>query len=81
MKSERKNYGKLLRLFGEIDQCIMVLDGEKVGSINLSPSMGEFLVNRAPEVSQKVDEVLLPMWLRQRGIDPEDQILSMLETS
>ncbi len=186
MKSELENYGKLLRLFGEIDECIMVLDGEKVqyylqaggltsgnllyahldfldlqvgspenkigssinpaikalvvnnvwtmffldlprriptilvgqdmadrfifdptspqmtehakveenlaaaidtagrvantgkvivfdnsyGSINLSPSMGEFLVNKAPEVSRKVDEALLPMWLRQRGIDP-----------
>ena len=33
--------------------------------------MGEFLVNKAPEVSRKVDEALLPMWLRQRGIDPE----------
>lgn len=48
---------------------VIVFDNS-YGSINLSPSMGEFLEDKAPEVSRKVDEDLLPMWLRQRGIDP-----------
>lgn len=48
---------------------ILVFDGT-FGSINLSPSLGEFLMLKAPEVSRKVDEELLPKWLRQRGIDP-----------
>ena len=39
------------------------------GSINLSPALAEFLVQKVPEVSRKVDEELLPKWLRQRGFD------------
>jgi hypothetical protein len=49
---------------------IIVFDGS-FGSINLSPSMAEFLVKKGPEVSRNVDEELLPKWLRQRGIDPQ----------
>jgi hypothetical protein len=49
---------------------IMIFDGS-FGCINLSPSLGELLIKEAPEVSHKVDEELLPMWLRQRGIYPE----------
>ena len=41
------------------------------GGINLSPSMAEFMLEKAPEISRNVDEKLLPKWLRQRGIDPE----------
>ena len=48
---------------------IIVFDGS-FGSINLSPSMAEFMLKKAPEVSRNVDEELLPKWLRQRGIDP-----------
>jgi hypothetical protein len=48
---------------------IIIFDGA-FGSINLSPSMAEFLLQRAPGVSRKVDEDLLPNWLRQRGMDP-----------
>jgi hypothetical protein len=29
------------------------------------------LMRKAPSVSQNVEENLLPMWLKQRGIDPE----------
>jgi hypothetical protein len=47
-----------------------VFDGS-FGSINLSPSMAEFMLKKAPEVSRNVDEELLPKWLRQRGIDPQ----------
>jgi len=49
---------------------IIVFDGS-FGSINLSPSMAEFMLKKAPEVSRNVDEELLPKWLRQRGIDPQ----------
>lgn len=40
------------------------------GAINLSPSMAEHLLEKAPECSRVVDEDLLPRWLKQRGIDP-----------
>jgi hypothetical protein len=40
------------------------------GAINLSESMAEHLLAKAPEVSKRVDEVVLPKWLKQRGIDP-----------
>lgn len=49
---------------------VIIFDGN-FGSINLSPCLAEFLLKKAPEVSEKVDRELLPMWLRQRGIDPE----------
>ena len=49
---------------------VIVFDGS-YGSINLSPSMAEFLTQRAPDVSRNVDRHLLPLWLKQRGIDPE----------
>lgn len=48
---------------------VIVFDGS-YGSINLSPSMGEYLMDKAPAVARKVDEELLPKWLKQRGIDP-----------
>jgi hypothetical protein len=34
--------------------------------------MAQLLIDKAPEVSRKVDEELLPMWLKQRGIDPSE---------
>jgi hypothetical protein len=48
----------------------IIFDGS-YGRMNLSPSLGEFMLKKAPDVSRKVDEELLPKWLRQRGIDPE----------
>jgi hypothetical protein len=48
---------------------VIIFDGS-YGNINLSPSLGRFMIEEAPEISQKVDEELLPKWLRQRGIDP-----------
>ena len=47
----------------------IVFDGS-YGAINLTPSLGEFMVERAPAVARLVDTELLPKWLRQRGIDP-----------
>jgi hypothetical protein len=49
---------------------IIIFDGS-YGDINLSPSMGEFMIEKAPEISKTVDEELLPKWLRQRGIAPD----------
>jgi len=48
----------------------IVFDGS-YGSINLSPAMGRFLMRKAPAVARKVDEELMPKWLKQRGIDPD----------
>ena len=49
---------------------VIVFDGS-FGNITASPSMAEDLIARAPAVSRVVEEKLLPMWLKQRGIDPE----------
>ena len=51
-------------------QKAIVFDGS-YGSINLTQALGEFLLEKAPEVDRRVEEELLPMWLKQRGIDPE----------
>jgi hypothetical protein len=48
---------------------VFVFDGS-FGTITLSPSLGEHMLERAPEVSKRVDKELMPRWLRQRGIDP-----------
>jgi hypothetical protein len=49
---------------------VIVFDGS-FGAVTVSPSLAEHLIERAPEVSRRVDEQLMPKWLRQRGIDPE----------
>ena len=48
---------------------IIVFDGS-YGSLNVSPTMAEHLLELAPECAREVDEELLPKWLKQRGIDP-----------
>jgi hypothetical protein len=48
---------------------LLCFDGT-YGAINLSPSMAEHLLERAPMCSDLVDRQLLPRWLKQRGIDP-----------
>lgn len=49
---------------------ILVFDGAP-GGINVSPSLAELLKARAPKAARRVEEELLPKWLRQRGITPE----------
>lgn len=49
---------------------VIVFDGA-VGGINVSKSLADLLVRKAPAVGERVDKVLLPKWLRQRGIDPD----------
>jgi hypothetical protein len=46
---------------------VLIFDGA-VGGINCSGSLADHLVRSAPEVSRRVDEELLPKWLRQRGV-------------
>jgi hypothetical protein len=46
---------------------VLIFDGA-FGGINLSEPLAELLVKRAPDVSRRVDQELLPRWLRQRGI-------------
>lgn len=50
---------------------VYVFDG-CFGAITLSPSLAELLMKKAPEVNRRVDEELMPKWLRQRGFDPAE---------
>jgi hypothetical protein len=66
-----KNLKEALEMACQTSQTdkVIIFDGS-YGGINLSPPMGEFLIEKAPEVGRRVDEELLPKWLQQRGIDP-----------
>jgi hypothetical protein len=46
---------------------VIIFDGA-TGGLNVSAPLAELLAVKAPEVSRRVDHVLLPKWLRQRGI-------------
>ncbi len=46
---------------------ILVFDGA-AGGLNVSPSLAESLQQKAPLVSERVEQELLPRWLRQRGL-------------
>ncbi len=48
---------------------IIIFDGA-VGGINVSTSLAQLLRAKAPEINRRVDNELLPKWMRQRGIDP-----------
>jgi hypothetical protein len=50
---------------------VIVFDGS-YGHVNMSPSMAKVLLDKAPDVSRIVDEELLPKWLKQRGIYPDE---------
>ena len=52
---------------------VIVFDGAMSG-INVSEPLAKYLIGKAPIVSKRVDEELLPKWLKQRGVD-----LSILE--
>lgn len=47
---------------------VLIFDGS-FGHLNLSPSLADELVKKAPAVRVKVEEDLLPLWLSQRGLD------------
>ena len=46
---------------------VLIFDGAP-GGINLSPPLRDLLLAKAPEVNRRVEEVLIPKWLRQRGV-------------
>jgi hypothetical protein len=46
---------------------VLVFDGA-IGGINCSGPLADLLLRRSPEVARRVDELLLPKWLRQRGV-------------
>lgn len=46
---------------------ILIFDGA-VGGMNVSESLRMLFLEKAPDVSKKVDNELLPLWLKQRGI-------------
>ncbi|MCC9293588.1 hypothetical protein LN736_01700 [Clostridium sp. WLY-B-L2] len=47
---------------------VIIFDGA-MGALNVSESLAALLLEKAPEVSERVDRKLLPKWLRQRGVD------------
>ena len=49
---------------------VLVFDG-CFGAMTVSESLAEHLKARAPEASRRVDDVLMPKWLRQRGLSME----------
>ncbi len=56
----------MARRFTRVEN-ILVFDGAVAG-FNVSESLAEEMRRLAPEVSQEVDQFLMPMWLKQRGI-------------
>jgi len=46
---------------------VLIFDGAP-GGINVSEPLAELLLKKAPEVDRRVEEELLPKWLRQRGM-------------
>jgi len=46
---------------------VLAFDGAQ-GGYNASESLIEFLKREAPRVSEKVDRILMPKWLKQRGL-------------
>jgi hypothetical protein len=48
---------------------VVIFDGA-MGGINVSRSVAEMLLEKAPAVSSRVDKELMPKWLKQRGIKP-----------
>ena len=48
---------------------VMVFDGT-YGAINCSPELAEELISKAPQVSEEVEKIHLPKWLKQRGLAP-----------
>ncbi|MCS7233146.1 MAG: hypothetical protein N3C62_00070 [Synergistetes bacterium] len=47
---------------------VLIFDGA-IGGINVSEPLAEYLLKKAPEVNERVENELLPKWLRQRGVD------------
>ncbi len=48
-------------------QKVLVFDGAP-GGINLSQPLRDLLLAKAPEVNRRIEQELIPKWLRQRGV-------------
>jgi len=48
---------------------VIIFDGAMEG-LNLSKPLAKRLKEKAEEVSKRVDNDLMPKWLKQRGLDP-----------
>jgi hypothetical protein len=46
---------------------ILIFDGAPE-ALNVSKSLAEYLIKKAPEIEEKMDKELIPKWCRQRGI-------------
>lgn len=46
---------------------VIIFDGA-MGGINVSGTLADLLIAKAPAVSKKVDDELMPRWLKQRGV-------------
>lgn len=47
---------------------VIIFDGA-MGGLNCSEALAKLLIDKAPEISEKVEKELLPKWLKQRGVD------------
>jgi len=47
---------------------VIIFDGA-MGGMNCSKSLAKLLIEKAPEVTKRVETELLPKWLHQRGVD------------
>lgn len=52
---------------------IMAFDGA-YGAITCSEQLADHLIRRAPLANRRVEEELMPKWLRQRGLDPAEAL-------
>jgi hypothetical protein len=48
---------------------VLIFDGA-TGGVNVSESLARLLKSKAPEVNARVDNELMPKWLKQRSVDP-----------
>jgi hypothetical protein len=52
---------------------VIAFDGA-YGAITCSEALADHLIKRAPIAHQRVEEELMPKWLRQRGFDPAEAL-------
>jgi 4-aminobutyrate aminotransferase-like enzyme len=52
---------------------VIAFDGA-YGAITCSEALADHLIKRAPIAHQRVEEELMPKWLRQRGFDPSEAL-------
>ncbi len=52
---------------------VIAFDGA-YGALTCSESLAEHLIARAPIADRRVEEELMPKWLRQRGFDPAEAL-------